>query len=131
MLRSQIRPVIVHHAEHVRLTCAVAARSSAQPTLLTPPGAAAYAGVAYLKQLAGNAQGLEAIIDCGDDAGLAMAAIRVGWRDLHLDGDPEILAKVDNMLGQVGGHLHRTLPPALDLGTAADPKAELMAWLDA
>ncbi len=131
MGRPKARLVIVHHAKQVRLTCAVAACSNNQPVLLTPPGAAAHAGVAYLKELVGGAQSLEAIIDCGDDAGLAMAAIRAGWRDLHLCGDPEITAKIGDMLSQVGGRLHRSLPPPLDLGSADDPEAELMTWLDA
>jgi hypothetical protein len=99
--------------------------------LLTPPGAAAYAGVAYLKALVDRAPGLDALVDCGGEAGLAMAAIRAGWRDVHVTGDVEIVRKIDDMIGQVGGRLHRTLPPTLDLGAPGRPETRIETWLTA
>jgi hypothetical protein len=121
--------VIVHNAAHVRLVLDAAGRLDVAPVLLTPPGAAAYAGVAYLKALVGRAPGLDAIVDCGHEAGFAMAAIRAGWRDIHLAGDPDIVAKIDDMANRIGGRLHRTLPPALDLGGPDRPETRLDAWL--
>ena len=123
--------VVVHSAAHVRLVREVAGRFGARPLLLTAPGAAAYAGVAYLMEMAALAPELDAVIDCGSEAGLAMAAIRVGWRDLHFAGDEVVLAKIGDMLDQVGGRLHRDLPAALDLGAADDPGAALERHLAA
>jgi hypothetical protein len=121
--------VVVHNAAHVRLAAEIAARLKAAPCLLTPPGAAAYAGVAYLRAMVAAAPELEAIIDCGAAPGHAMAAVRAGWREVHLTGKPDILARIEEMLDEVGGHLHRRLPPALDLADATDPSSELERWL--
>ena len=123
--------VIVHSTAHVRLVRESAARLGMCPLLLTAPGAAAYAGVAYLKEMATLAPELDAVIDCGSEAGLAMAAIRVGWRDLHVAGDEVVLTKIGDMLDQVGGRLRRDLPPALDLGAADDPGVALERYLAA
>ncbi len=120
--------VIVHTAEHVRLVLDIA--GTAQPVVLTPPGAQAYAGVAYLWAMTAPARaaGLEVRIDCGGDAGFAMAAIRTGWRHLHMSGVDAMLAKIEDMVGQVGGTLYRSLPPAIDLAQADRPEAALKDW---
>lgn len=123
--------VVVHCADHVHVVLDAAARHQ-RPILLTPPGAAAYAGVAYLWHMTTPAReaGLVVIVDCGEGAGFAMAAIRAGWRDIYLTGDEAILNKIDDMLGQVGGRLHRRLPEALDLAGIDDPQGALQTWLD-
>ena len=123
--------VIIHSAAHVHLVLVAARRLDARPVLLTPPGATAYAGVAYLKAMVDRAPGLDAILDCGAEAGFAMAAIREGWRDIYLAGDEIILGKIEDMLGQVDGRLRLALPSALDLGSADDPEARLKDWLTA
>lgn len=117
--------VIVHTAEHVRLVLDVA--GAAQPIILTPPGAQAYAGVAYLWAMTAPARerGLEVRIDCGEDAGFAMSAMRTGWRQLLMAGDTAALDKIHDMLGQLGGTLHRSRPPAVDLAETDDPRAAL------
>jgi len=121
--------VVVHSAEHVRLVRERAVALGARPLLLTAPGAAAYAGVAYLKEMVAAAPELDAVIDCGAAPGHAMAAIRTGWRDLHLAGDEAIMAKIEEMLAQVGGRLHRSLPPAVDLGACDDARDALARHL--
>ncbi len=117
--------VVVHTAEHVRLVVEVA--GPARPLVLTPPGAQAYAGVAYLWAMTAPARdgGLEVRIDCGEDPGFAMAAIRTGWRQLHMSGDKAMLGKIDDMATQVGGTLHRSRPAAIDLAETNDPQAAL------
>ncbi|MGI9436114.1 MAG: hypothetical protein ACR2Q4_15015, partial [Geminicoccaceae bacterium] len=53
--------------------------------LRSAPGAAAYAGVGYLHAL-GEAAGHELVIDCLDDPGLVMAALRTGCRKIVFSG---------------------------------------------
>lgn len=129
MLDCRHPAVIVHNAAHVRLVRETAARLKVAPMLLTPPGAAAYAGVRYLKVLVDRAPDCAALLDCGTEPGFAMAAMRAGWRDIHLAGEQVVLEKIEGMLNQIGGRLHRALPPALDLGSADLPEARLTDWL--
>lgn len=125
-MTAESRPaVVVHTAEHVRLVVDIA--GATRPLVLTAPGAQAYAGVTYLWAMTAPARerGLEVRIDCGADAGFAMAAIRTGWRDLHMSGDSTVLDKINDMTSQVGGTLHRSRPSSLDLGDQDDPQAAL------
>ncbi|MEM7122907.1 MAG: hypothetical protein AAF563_16620 [Pseudomonadota bacterium] len=117
--------VIVHTAEHVRLVVEIT--GTARPLVLTAPGAQAYAGVAYLWTMTAPARddGLDVHIDCGDDAGFAMAAIRTGWRHILMSGDKAMLDKIDDMITQLGGTLNRSRPPAIDLGETDDPRTAL------
>ena len=121
--------VIVHTAEHVHLVVDIA--SAVAPIVLTPPGAHAYAGVAYLWAMTEPARdrGLDVLIDCSDDAGFAMSALRVGWRQLLMAGDAAELDKIDDMVTQVGGTLRRSRPPAIDLSETDDPRAVLEALI--
>jgi len=68
------------------------------------PDAAAYAGLEYLKAL-GEAAGHELLIDCGEDAGLVMAALRIGCRELVFSGPPETARKLADMAEQAGARL--------------------------
>ena len=72
---------MVHHLEQARAALAAAAEAGCAIELRSAPGAAGYAGVGYLKAL-GEQAGQELVIDCGEDAGLAMAALRTGCRRL-------------------------------------------------
>lgn len=82
-----------------------AARSLSQPLKLrTAPGAAAYLGAGYVAAL-GDMLGATVQVDCGDDAGLAMAALQAGCRDLVFDGDRAIALKLRSMCDQLGARL--------------------------
>lgn len=109
--------VVVHDLDDARRALAAAAASGIDIDLRSAPDAAAYAGVGYLAAL-GEAAGRELIVDCGDDAGLAMAALRTGCRRLVFAGDPETARRLAEMAAQVGAELcHERAPHAavLDL----------------
>ncbi len=95
--------------------------------LVTPPGAAATGGPEiYLEMYRqGHAHFPEtethAVIDCGDDAGIAMRALRCGWRDLVFTGDDDVRQKLQDMSDQFGGTLRRSRPHTIDLITSSDP----------
>ena len=72
-----------------------------------------------------------ALIDCGRDAGTAMLALRLGWRHLHLQGTPDIVARVAAMASACGTRFHAGLPQALDLAAAWPVDEALEAWLAA
>ncbi|MBC6440475.1 MAG: hypothetical protein GDA49_08745 [Rhodospirillales bacterium] len=101
--------------------------------LVTAPEACARLGPAYLlammRQAGADGDIVAALIDCGPDAGYAMLALRVGWRDLHLTGSADTLDRVAAMAEAVGGTLHRSLPEAFDLSTGGPVDQRLERWL--
>ena len=73
--------------------------------LKSAPGASAYAGVGYLHAL-GVAAGQEILIDCHDDAGLVMAALRTGCCRLVFNGPREIHQRLADMADQFDATLN-------------------------
>jgi len=116
-------------------TAAVAAAKGRPLVLLSAPGAAGYAGPDYLKAIADQAQArspqTEAVIDCGDDAGAAMAALRGGWRRLIFSGRADVLVKLVSIAAQTGASVEAAAPPALDLQDQDDPARACADWIAA
>ena len=92
--------LIVHDREHAIAALRAAREAGVRVRLATAPGAAAYAGAGYLKAVIDAAAAavpearFEAVIDCGADAGHALAALRAGWRLLRSDR-AETLAPIE------------------------------------
>ena len=122
--------VVVHDLAQARGALAAAAACGVRIELRSAPDAADYAGVGYLKAL-GELAGQELVIDCGDDAGLAMAALRTGCRRLAFAGGTEIARRLGEMAEQVGACLmHETsVPAALTLAPEDDAARACRAWL--
>ena len=94
----------MHHLEQARAALAAAAAAGCPIQLRSAPGAAGYAGVGYLKAL-GEQAGQELLIDCGDDAGLVMAALRTGCRRLVFAGAEEVGRRLAEIAEQLGAEL--------------------------
>ena len=47
-----------------------------------------------------------AILDCGDQAGLALNALRLGAKDISVDLPPDVLAKIESIAAQLGARVH-------------------------
>lgn len=111
---------------------AVAAADGRPLILLSARGAAGYAGPDFLKAITDNASAgaghVEAAIDCGPDAGVAMAALRGGWKHLIFRGDDRVRTKLADMAAQMDAKLDDTAPDALDLLDAADPHGACADW---
>ncbi|MGI9485135.1 MAG: hypothetical protein ACR2RF_04465 [Geminicoccaceae bacterium] len=128
-----MRPlVIVHHLAQAKAVMCAARGANADVQLRSAPGAAAFAGVGYLKAL-GDTIDHELLIDCGDDAGLVMAALRAGCRKLLFSGP----ADQERQLRQMAEQSHALLrgrtdqsPPCLALLPDEDGDA-IRPWLDA
>ena len=116
------RPVILfHNLGHARAAVTAAADLNIPITLQSAPGAAAYAGVGFLKAVVDEADVSDAVIDCGADAGSAMAALRAGWKRLVFSGEEAMAVKLTDMAGQMGATVSAGGAGALDLRDAADP----------
>ena len=100
--------VRIHDLEEARRAVEQARGAGAEPVLVSAPGSAAFAGVGYWQAVA-LTLGEPVVIDCGDDAGLVMAALRAGARDLLFSGPEAVAGKLEDMAGQLGGRLRRRL----------------------
>ncbi len=124
---AQPAPIIVHSLDH-----ALAAAAIGLPlTLRSAPGAAGYAGVGWFAALAAilaekhPTVPATLILDCADEAGTAMGALRRGIGHIRFTGPPETAAK----LAALGAILDTDTRPALDLLGLADPEAACRRWL--
>jgi hypothetical protein len=108
-----MRQVVIHSLEQARAALAAAAEIGCAIELRSAPGAAGYAGVGYLKALCDEV-GHELLIDCGDDAGLVMAALRTGSRRIAFSGSDEVARRLGEMADQLGAIL-AVEPPAPDV----------------
>ncbi len=101
------RTVIFDDLAAARAALAAARESHTAITLQTAPGAAAYAGVGYLMAVIeqAGADKAEAVIDCGEDAGLALAALRAGWKKLLFSGRRDVCAKLAQIAEQQGAEV--------------------------
>ncbi len=129
------RAVIVHTLAHARAALAAASALEAPVTLMSAPGAAAYLGAGYFQAMIEEARAefpsvpAPALLDCGDKAGLALAALRQGIEAVRFSGKKDVRAKIAEIARKHGAELRADAPPALDLLDHADPEAACRAWL--
>jgi hypothetical protein len=124
--------VVVHDLNQARAALEAARELGVAIELRSWADAAAYAGVGYLKAL-GELAGQELLIDCGDDAGLVMAALRTGCRKLLFSGPADLAARLADMAAQLGTDFrHESSPPAcLDLAPDDAAGRAVHEWLKA
>ena len=72
------------------------------------------------------------IIECGSDAGLAMAALRAGASVIRVDLREDVRARVADIARQQGARLAEAgdAGPTLDLADVADARATCLSWLE-
>jgi hypothetical protein len=122
--------VVVHDRAQAEAALAAAEELGCAIWLRSAPDAAGYAGVGYLKAL-GDLVGHEIVIDCGEDAGLVMAALRTGCRRLAFSGPAAVSQRLAEMAAEVGAwYRHEvTVPPVLRLSPDDDARSRCRAWL--
>lgn len=131
------RPQIVVYA--LADACAALAAAVALDvavTLVSPPGAAAFAGPGWFRELAAQARDavpgarFDSVLDCGGAAGHALAAIREGVAAISFDGPDTVRAKIADIAAQAGCALvDIDYETALDLDGVADAAAACREWL--
>lgn len=122
--------VVVHDRAQAEAALAAAEELGCAILLRSAPDAAAYAGVGYLKAL-GDLVDHEIVIDCGDDAGLAMAALRTGCRRLAFSGPAAVSQRLAEMAAEAGAcYRHEgPTPRVLCLSPDDDARSRCRAWL--
>jgi hypothetical protein len=129
--------IIVHSLDHARAALAAAAALGRPVTLLSAPGAAEYAGIAWFAKIValGAAEwpdaAYRAVIDCADRPGLVLAALRHGSTHVRFTGPRAAAKKLSAIADQTGVELVSGRLSALDLRAEADPHAACRIWLQA
>lgn len=133
---SDLPTFIVHDLGHARAALAAGARAGTKVRLLSAPGAAGFAGAAWFAEMVAAARAAqpeaasEAVLDCGREAGLALAAIRAGNEAIRLTAPAKVRARIAAIAAARGcGLMTGRRGPALDLLDAPDPERAAILWL--
>ena len=115
--------IVVHALDHA-VAALEAARQAGRPVrLLSAPGAGVQAGPGWFAALVAEARAavpdaaFAALLDCGDDAGAAQAAIRAGIAAIVFTGRTDLARRLADIAARAGASLVTERPAAaLDLG---------------
>jgi fructose/tagatose bisphosphate aldolase len=133
------KAVTIHSLDHACTALSAARELNVPVTLVSAPGAAAYAGVGWFRALTDEAHtqypdvSMTPILDCASAAGDALAAIREGLQVIRFSGKRDVKAKVMDIARQSGVSVVTRRAPSLDLGdvdsTVADLTGACRDWL--
>jgi len=129
------RAIAVHSLDQARAALGAAEALGVPVTLVSAEAAAGSAGVLWFRELVALAREAhpgaeaEALLDCGEQPGHVLAALRHGFTRLRFKGTPAQTRKLRAIAGQYGATLISRRPKALDLLDEADPAAACRAWL--
>lgn len=122
--------VIVHNLRQAKAALMAGNEAGCEIQLKSAPGAAAYAGVGYLQAL-GEAAGQALIVDCDEDAGLVMAALRAGCLRLAFSGLDDTWHRLSQMASSKGAEIRGPMdqsPPCLAL-SPEDDGTVIRSWI--
>jgi hypothetical protein len=127
---------IVHDLAQARIVFAAASVARVPIRIESAPGAAGYAGAGWWAAMIAAARHeypeVEAVcvLDCGEEPGRALGAIREGVEAIRCRARPRARARL-KQLAEAAGVLFVTSPvgPALDLATVPEPNAAVAARL--
>ena len=125
------REIIVHSLDHALAALATAAALKLPVTLASARGAASQAGPAWFKAVIDEARAahpdvdVTAILDCGDEPGAVMAALRTGLTQLRFTGPEDVRGKLAGM----GAEFAEAADSSLDLLDMREPEAACRVYL--
>jgi hypothetical protein len=104
--------------------------------LASAAGAGGYAGPAWFRAVIEAAAKdypgarYEAVLDCGEEAGTVLAALRTGFQRVRFTGSGPALDRLAAIAGQYGATIETaTAAGALDLAGVAEAEAACRAFL--
>jgi hypothetical protein len=114
--------IVVHSLDQAVAALRAAARAGHKIVLSSAPDAGGYLGPGWFRALVGAAREavpgarFAALLDCGDSAGAALAAIRAEVEGVIFTGPPETAHRLADIARQHGVHFETERPTvALDL----------------
>ncbi len=125
------KEIIIHSLEHALAACAAAADLKVPLRLASARGAALQTGALWFKAVIEQAiaahpdLAVTAVLDCGDQPGAVMAALRAGLTRLRFAGSEQLCAK----LAAMGAEFVPAAAFSLDLLDAREPEAACRAFL--
>jgi 2-keto-3-deoxy-6-phosphogluconate aldolase len=125
------REIVIHSLGHAVAALAAACTRGTAVTVASAPGAALTVGPGWFKAVIEQAcerypgVAVTAILDCGDEPGAAMAALRAGLKHLRFHGADEVRGK----LAEMGAIFAPSADEALDLLDIREPEAACAAFL--
>jgi len=134
-IKATTHAIVVHGVEDAFAAVAAARPLDAPLTLISAPGAAAYAGPVWFLEIVAQARAtapelaVSGMLDCADDAGHALAALRAGVEAIVFTGDAAIAEKLTAIARATGATVRDTRPPALDPAGGPQQEAACRAWL--
>jgi len=129
------RPIIVHSLKEARAAVAVAAELGVPVTLASAPEAAGYLGALWFRELVAMARAerpeaeVDAVLDCGDQPGHVMAALRQGLKRLRFTGPKSTATTLRALAGRYDAEIVTGALRAHDLMDQAEPEAACRRWL--
>ncbi len=129
------RPIIVHSLREARAAVAVAAELGVPVTLASAPEAAGYLGALWFRELIAMASAerpeaeVDAVLDCGDQPGHVMAALRQGLKRVRFSGPKSTAETLAALAGQYDAEIVTGALRAHDLLDQAEPEAACRRWL--
>jgi len=123
--------IVIHSLHHARAALRAAGETGEALVLVSPPGAAAYVGPGWFREVIDQARQahpavrVDAFLDCGARPGDALAAFRAGVPGVIFTGELRVADKLAALAEARGIAFRRARPEAvLDLLDATDPVAE-------
>ncbi len=138
MVEGENPPAIIVHSLNQALAAAGAATALGRPLTLRSAhggtlGVGWFAGLGALLTERHPALELTLVLDCADEAGMALGALRRGLKVIRIAGTPEVRAKLDALARSYGARLDEDRRPTLDLADGLVEQADLAArcrdWL--
>ena len=138
MVEGEYPPAIIVHSGAQALAAAEAATALGRPlTLRSAPGGTL--GVGWFASLGAllaeryPALDLTLVLDCADEAGMALGGLRRGLKVIRVAGSADVRAKLDDLARSYGARLDEDSRPPLDLAGGLVEQADLVArcrdWL--
>jgi hypothetical protein len=127
--------ITVHSLDQAEAALRAAADAGGTLTLLSAPGAAAYAGPGWFVQLLGQlpAEPKQALacayLDCGPRPGDVLAAYRAGVPGVIFTGRADVADKLRALADAHGIAFRTERPEALELLDARDPERAVAGYL--
>jgi fructose/tagatose bisphosphate aldolase len=117
----------VHSLDHLRAALTAGAERGLPVVALSAAGASGFAGAGWFASVVTQGRAefpgvpLTAILDCGDRAGDAIAALNRGLPHLIFTGHPTAAERLANIAAQCGAAILTTRPASCDLINVSDP----------
>jgi acyl-CoA reductase-like NAD-dependent aldehyde dehydrogenase len=128
--------IIVHSLAHAEAALAAAAALGVPVMLASAPAAAGYAGPLWFKALIDEAKrahpaaDVAALLDCGEEPGMVLGALRAGIRHIRFTGGDAMRRRLAEIAAQLDATIEGgDAPPALDLRDARDPAGACHVFL--